>query len=193
LSKRLGSYGAEHLRQEGVEPMALLDVLARIGTSQPVEPIGSLGELADSFDFSTFGRAWELGLGAALALLGAVRKILAKNNISKPIWNTEVNYGLVGGPAAGAGVAPLSTDRQVGNVLRTFVLNAENGVSRVYWYSWDLLRMANTQMVLDDRITLTPAGQAMGTARSWLLGTRPAGCQAQHRGAPQAVKRPAFS
>jgi glutamyl-tRNA synthetase len=57
LSKRLGSYGAEHLREEGVEPMALLDVLARIGTSQPVEPIASLTELADSFDFSTFGRA----------------------------------------------------------------------------------------------------------------------------------------
>jgi len=57
LSKRLGSYGTEHLRQEGVEPMALLDVLARIGTSQPVEPIASLDELAASFDFSTFGRA----------------------------------------------------------------------------------------------------------------------------------------
>jgi glutamyl-tRNA synthetase len=57
LSKRLGSYGAEHLREEGVEPMALLDVLARIGTSQPVEPIGSLEELAETFDFSTFGRA----------------------------------------------------------------------------------------------------------------------------------------
>src|SRR6478672_1082737 len=57
LSKRLGSYGAEHLREERVEPMALLDVLARIGTSQPVEPIASLDELAESFDFSTFGRA----------------------------------------------------------------------------------------------------------------------------------------
>ena len=29
LSKRLGSYGAEHLREEGVEPMALLSLLAR--------------------------------------------------------------------------------------------------------------------------------------------------------------------
>ena len=57
LSKRLGSYGAEHLRQEGVEPMALLDLLARIGTSQAVEPIASLDELAAAFDFSTFGRA----------------------------------------------------------------------------------------------------------------------------------------
>jgi glutamyl-tRNA synthetase len=57
LSKRLGSYGAEHLREEGVEPMALLDVLARIGTSEPVEPFAQLSELAREFDFSTFGRA----------------------------------------------------------------------------------------------------------------------------------------
>jgi glutamyl-tRNA synthetase len=56
LSKRLGSYGTEHLREEGIEPLALLDVLARIGTSQPVEP-ATLGELADSFDFAHFGRA----------------------------------------------------------------------------------------------------------------------------------------
>ena len=57
LSKRLGSYGAEHLRAEGVEPMAMLSVLARIGTSQPVEPATELGNLAEGFDFATFGRA----------------------------------------------------------------------------------------------------------------------------------------
>ena len=57
LSKRLGSYGAEHLRAEGVEPMAMLSVLARIGTSQPVEPVGDLDQLAAGFDFATFGRA----------------------------------------------------------------------------------------------------------------------------------------
>jgi len=57
LSKRLGSYGAEHLREEGVEPMALLSLLARIGTSQPVEAVASLDALASDFDFSHFGRA----------------------------------------------------------------------------------------------------------------------------------------
>jgi len=57
LSKRLGSYGAEHLREEGVEPMAMLSLLARIGTSQPVEPIASLDELSRDFDFAHFGRA----------------------------------------------------------------------------------------------------------------------------------------
>jgi glutamyl-tRNA synthetase len=57
LSKRLGSYGTEHLRAEGVEPMAMLSVLARIGTSQPVAPVASLDELAKDFDFAHFGRA----------------------------------------------------------------------------------------------------------------------------------------
>ena len=72
--------------------------------------------------------------------------------------------------------SPISTERQVGNVMRTFVLNAANRVSRVYWYSWDLLAMSNTPLVEADRITLTPAGQAFGTTRSWLLGARPVGC-----------------
>ena len=57
LSKRRGSFGAEHLRAEGVEPMAMLSVLARIGTSQPVEPVADLSALAEGFDFATFGRA----------------------------------------------------------------------------------------------------------------------------------------
>jgi glutamyl-tRNA synthetase len=57
LSKRIGSYGAEHVRAQGIEPMAMLSVLARIGTSQPVEPTASLEELAAGLDFSTFGRA----------------------------------------------------------------------------------------------------------------------------------------
>ncbi len=57
LSKRLGSYGAQHLREEGVEPMAMLSLLARIGTSQTVEAVTSLEALAAGFDFAHFGRA----------------------------------------------------------------------------------------------------------------------------------------
>ena len=57
LSKRLGAIGIDQVRDAGLEPMALLSVLARIGTSQPVEPAQSLQELARDFDFATFGRA----------------------------------------------------------------------------------------------------------------------------------------
>jgi glutamyl-tRNA synthetase len=57
LSKRLGAIGVDEVRDAGLEPMALLSVLARIGTSQPVEAAHSLKELADDFDFAHFGRA----------------------------------------------------------------------------------------------------------------------------------------
>ncbi|MDQ3144152.1 MAG: glutamate--tRNA ligase family protein, partial [Pseudomonadota bacterium] len=57
LSKRLGSTGIDALREAGIEPLALLSLLARLGTSQPVEVRARLAELAEGFDFSTFGRA----------------------------------------------------------------------------------------------------------------------------------------
>ena len=57
LSKRLGAVGVEAVRDAGIEPMALLSLLARLGTSQPVEARATLAELADGFDFGDFGRA----------------------------------------------------------------------------------------------------------------------------------------
>lgn len=57
LSKRLGAIGVEEIRGAGLEPMALLSLLARLGTSQPVEPFQLLDALARDFDFSYFGRA----------------------------------------------------------------------------------------------------------------------------------------
>lgn len=57
LSKRLGAYGVGDVREAGLEPMALLSVLARIGTSQPVEPTAALETLAAGLDFAHFGRA----------------------------------------------------------------------------------------------------------------------------------------
>ncbi len=57
LSKRLGAYGVDDLKQAGFEAMALLSLLARIGTSQPVEAAASLEALAEGLDFAHFGRA----------------------------------------------------------------------------------------------------------------------------------------
>ena len=57
LSKRLGSFGVAQLREAGVEPEALVALLARLGTSLPVEAIADRAELLGSFDLATFGRA----------------------------------------------------------------------------------------------------------------------------------------
>ena len=57
LSKRLGSLGVAHFREIGLEPMAVLSLLARLGTSMPVEPFANVEPLVESFDFAHFGRA----------------------------------------------------------------------------------------------------------------------------------------
>ena len=57
LSKRLGSLGVSTFREQGIEPVAIVALLARLGTSLPVEPIADPAPLIDSFDFARFGRA----------------------------------------------------------------------------------------------------------------------------------------
>ena len=57
LSKRLGSLGVDALRDAGIEPMAIIALLARLGTSDPVAPFTSADPLIESLDFARFGRA----------------------------------------------------------------------------------------------------------------------------------------
>jgi glutamyl-tRNA synthetase len=57
LSKRLGSLGCDAFRSDGIEPIALKALLARIGTSDPVEPVADPAPLIAGFDFARFGRA----------------------------------------------------------------------------------------------------------------------------------------
>lgn len=57
LSKRLGTLSLRDLRAAGVAREALLSLMARLGSSQPVELRLSLDEIADGFDLSQFGAA----------------------------------------------------------------------------------------------------------------------------------------
>ena len=57
MSKRLGSYGVEQMREQGIEPEAVLALLARLGTADPVDPRLGVDELVASFDLARFGRA----------------------------------------------------------------------------------------------------------------------------------------
>lgn len=55
LSKRLGTLALRDLRREGIEPMAVLSLMARLGSSQPVEIRQTLDEIVAGFDISQFG------------------------------------------------------------------------------------------------------------------------------------------
>ena len=57
LSKRDGAIGVGAIRDEGIEPQALLALLARLGTSDPVVPVATGADLVAGFAFGHMGRA----------------------------------------------------------------------------------------------------------------------------------------
>ena len=94
LSKRLGSLSLEQLRNEGLEPVAVASYLAKIGTSDPVEPRLTLGELATEFDFAKIGRApahfvpEELeALNAKTLHLTPYSAVATRAGISEALWD----------------------------------------------------------------------------------------------------------
>ncbi|MFY9211988.1 MAG: glutamate--tRNA ligase [Aestuariivita sp.] len=57
LSKRLGTLALRDLREQGVQPMALLSLMARLGSADPVELRTDMAELIEGFDIARFGSA----------------------------------------------------------------------------------------------------------------------------------------
>lgn len=57
LSKRLGTLALRDLRAQGVAPQAILSLMARLGSSDPVELRATVQEIVDGFDISKFGSA----------------------------------------------------------------------------------------------------------------------------------------
>jgi len=58
LSKRHGAMSIEEYRTEaGLEAMSIVSLLARVGTSEPIEAFPEVKPLIDGFDFGKFGRA----------------------------------------------------------------------------------------------------------------------------------------
>lgn len=97
LSKRLGSASIKSYREEmGLEAMSIVSLLARIGSSDPIEPFTEVQPLIDGFDFSKFSRATAKFDPKDLEILNA--KILhvtdfvavqdrLPEGVIEPIWN----------------------------------------------------------------------------------------------------------
>lgn len=101
LSKRLGTLALRDLRAKGVEPLAILSLMARLGSSKPVEVAGSLDEIAAGFELGSFGAAPTKFDEADLFPLTAhvlvsrpfaevaetVRALGVPDKLAEPFWN----------------------------------------------------------------------------------------------------------
>jgi hypothetical protein len=108
-------------------------------------------------------RAYLLGMmKTALRIAGAP---------AKPIWETEINYGITD-PGSGQAAHTIPDADIPGYVSRTYLDSLRFGIARSYWYAWTPeYRLLGIQMwngYLSSR--------AVGATRNWLLGARFSGC-----------------
>jgi polysaccharide biosynthesis protein PslG len=135
-------------------------------------PVGNLVDVVSLQLYPEVGKGPE----STGPLLAEARRILGLQGVApdKPIWDTEINYGLQGGVPT----PPAPREQQEANVATTYLLNAADGVARVFWYSWDLHTIANTDLVQKDDVTPTPAGAAFAEVSRWMVGSRVDSCGA---------------
>jgi len=57
LSKRVGGFEIRNLREQYIEPLAILSLLARMGSSKPIDIFYSLEDLINEFDIKDLSRA----------------------------------------------------------------------------------------------------------------------------------------
>jgi hypothetical protein len=72
----------------------------------------------------------------SVAVIREVRRVLDKHGLRHiPIWNTEVGipFSLKANQWAGMSLE----DMVYGLTLRTYLINASEGILRAYWYAWD--------------------------------------------------------
>lgn len=119
------------------------------------------------------------GPEASMKLLGFAKRALPKAARGKPMWNTEINYGLIDGFTAAKDIPEA---KEAAYAARTLLLNAAGSIRRVYWYTWAIGAIANTDLVEGDRVTLTQAGRAWQVSRGWLVGTDVKGCKRTSKG-----------
>lgn len=115
----------------------------------------------------------------SMTLIGKARRILASHKVTRPLWNVEINYGVVGGNQ------PIShhsgATKQASYVVRTYVLNAAARIKRVYWLGWARFSSLDIQMVGTDGVTPSAAGRAYKRVEQWLSGQTVKGCTRDRR------------
>jgi len=95
LSKRIGSLAIRDLRAKGVEPMALLSLMARLGSSDPVELRTSLDEVIEGFDLSHFGAApTKLDIEDLTPMTARVVQMLESGDVAAELATAGVPEGL---------------------------------------------------------------------------------------------------
>lgn len=152
LSKRLGTLSLRDLREKGVAPEALLSLMARLGSNQPVALRMTLDELAEGFDLDQFGASPTKFDAEDLWPLTRER-------------NQHLPYDAVRERIAGMGV-PDDIAEQFWSVARQNITRLDDLGA---W--WTLMRDGAEPVIAPEDAEFIPQALAMLPARPWTEAT----------------------
>jgi GH35 family endo-1,4-beta-xylanase len=112
------------------------------------------------------------GPDARVASISAVRRVMKRVGLNKPLWDTEVNYGDRRDPARQVVPKP---KKAATYVSRTYLDSARYNIERTFWYGWDINVLGISLSNPDG--SPTRAGQAYLNTRDWLLAGSWKGCK----------------
>ncbi len=105
----------------------------------------------------------------------------------KPLWDTEMNYG---DTRSYMKVKRMYTGSTAATyVARTFIDSMRYGVSRVFWYGWDI-NVLGTDMVSRSDRSLTAGGRAFLEVKDWMTGAKWYKCKVRKRITTCKLKAP---
>lgn len=164
LSKRLGTLALRDLRAAGIAPMAVLSLMARLGSSDPVELRSEMSDLIAGFDIGNFGAAPTKfdsedlkPLTAKLIAEQPFEKVAASisalgvpNDIAEDFWNaTRENIGTMDELAPwwdlfSKGVEPVIDADDVEFIGQAMALLPEGPFDHETWGTWTKAVKAET-------------------------------------------------
>lgn len=154
LSKRLGTLALRDLREQSIEPMAILSLMARLGSSDPVELRSTHDELIGGFDLSHFGAAptkfdvEDLGPMTARVVQSLDADAVADELSGVPAPLREAYWSAVRGnvatrkeaadwwPVFAEGATPVVPDEDRDFVAQAFDMLGEPPYAADTWSSW---------------------------------------------------------
>ena len=120
------------------------------------------------------------GPGTRVSYMKKIKRYYKKYGAkSKPIWDTEMNYG---DRRPYMKVKRVYTgDKAAGYVARSFIDSMRYGVSRVFWYGWDIHVLGTDMTDPGTSSALTSGGKAFLETQDWMVGKKWYGCKTKKK------------
>ncbi len=120
------------------------------------------------------------GPGTRVSYIKKVKKYYKKWGAKKkPLWDTEMNYG-DRRPYMRTQKTYTGT-QAAGFVARTFIDSMRYGVSRVFWYGWDIQVLGTDMVSPTNSNAVVEGGTAFLEIQDWMAGTKWYGCRTKNR------------